>query len=130
MAFKKLQNKNVAAVSLGKDKGSAKQVSGYLVGLELDKGTRKNSTIYSLQQKDGTIVKVWGSYSIDSVLLIGEKKARTFQPGVSGIMVRFTFKGVTEFGKGKKKQTVKEIDVEVDPSDKVKPGKDYVLKKV
>lgn len=131
MAFKKLQNKQVNAQALGKDKGCVKQISGYLTGVELDRGARKNSTIYALQQKDGTIQKVWGSYALDSVLLTGAKNTRRLNPSVVGIMTRFTFISTTEFGKGKKKQSVKNIDVEVDTNEKLASSlvKPYIIKK-
>lgn len=131
MAFQKINSRS-NAIGL-KKKGD--KVQGYLVGVQLGAGKRKNSTIYSIQQKDGTIQKVWGSFAIDGALceLDKDNEPTALIPSLKGVAIRLTLTEIRDNGKkGKASQTFKDIDVEVDMKDRIKPAKsarDYMFKK-
>jgi hypothetical protein len=123
MAFKTL-NSQINAIALGDGKdGTVKTLQGHVTAVELNKGTRKNSSIYSLQQPDGSLIKVWGSQAIDSSLLTGDPKNRVIADAVLNCLVRLTHVETREFGSGKKKQSFKDIKVELDSSDQLKSSK-------
>ena len=130
MAFKVLANKNSGqAVSIE----NVKQVTGFLLSVAIIEGKKKGrnaSALYTIQNEDGSKIKLWGCSAINGELLFpdGEITAKTdVAPEYLGKLVRLTYQGKVKV-KGRS-QPMKKVLVEVDMDSSAPTPKKYVLKK-
>lgn len=118
----------VEALSIGSGKDMVKQAEGYIVSAQYDIGktkAKKGSTKYSLADKKGEKIDVWGNASINGALCIDGK----LNPGLIGFWCKIVFVKMGKQVKGKNPQRI--CDVFIDDQDKLKtPGSvNYKIKK-
>lgn len=120
MAFKKVESSLQKAVLLDKQNPT---ITGYFLGVEKPKKTKfKKSVILVFQNETGEKLTVWGSASVNLILL---DSAGNPNPALVGRLVRLTYTGSRKVKKGQ--NPMKEITVEVDADRTIKPGKAYQL---
>lgn len=98
-------------------------VEGYLLSAKTKVGHYEN-TIYTLQNLKGEQVQIWGSKTIDSVLL--DEKGKALNPGLERVKVRVSCIDARKVKKGKTVKTYRDFKVEADIGDKLN-SKVYVL---
>jgi hypothetical protein len=119
MAFQKIVKRG-DALSIDEDN---KSFTGYLIGVKQGVGKYK-SNVWKFQTKEGNLVDVWGNTAIDTALLVG--KDGDMDPALDKCCIRLSFKGMKPMGKdkrGKEKNPMTMIDVEVDTANKLKAKK-------
>lgn len=85
-------------------------VEGLVFHIDRDQGQEKNSTVYHIRQKDGSVKKIWGAAIIDNSL----SEAKLDVPYV--VRIAFDGKGKTSTGKPLNLYTV-EVDRDADHSE-------------